>query len=131
MSRVFIVTGWLVGLTVPALFATVFIFGCCVLPFHNVVHKLMPVCDFAAGLLRGGNVDQRDTPTMPAPEKEKAAKSAPGALGSKVRVATIAAEVGARPTAMIAVSIRNVVSLGAVRCDDDVGLHLLLTTFRI
>ena len=47
MRRRFVAAAWIAGATVPLLMATVFIVGCCVLPFHDVMHRLMPVCAMA------------------------------------------------------------------------------------
>ena len=66
MRRIAIAAACVIGATIPLLTATVFIFGCCVLPFHNVIHKALPLCDLAAGFMRGEHHGQQ----TPAPARE-------------------------------------------------------------
>jgi hypothetical protein len=114
------------------LLATVFVFGCCVLPFHGVMHRLMPVCDMAAHVMRGSDDDSDDhhDASQPARERQEQVKrtatwlprssaSAGPALHATV-VSTIAST-----------AYRSFITLGAIRCDRDVGWHLLIETFRI
>ena len=116
MKRRAIAAIWIAGATVPLLAATVFLFGCCVLPFHRVVHKLMPVCELAAAMMRGDRGHQHDA--TPAPEKQEPVK----------RIATVVPQVFRLAAAT---TDRSFITLGAVRCDRDVGLHVLVETFRI
>jgi hypothetical protein len=39
MRRTAIAAAWIAGTTVPLLAAVVFVFGCCVLPFHGYIHR--------------------------------------------------------------------------------------------
>ena len=127
MKRRLVAAAWIVGATVPLVLATVFIFGCCVLPFHHLAHKLMPVCDFAAGLLRGdAHADHDATP----PPAEKPVKRLVTRVPAVFRLAAMASE--PQPLAPAATtSYRSFITLGAVRCDRDVGLHVLVETFLI
>ena len=59
MKRTAIAAVWIVGATVPLLASVVFVFGCCVLPFHGYIHKVMPLCHMAVGLMSG---EQRSAP---------------------------------------------------------------------
>ena len=105
------------GTAVPALVATAWIFGCCALPFH--------LCRLSA---------MHDA----APQQQPV--SAPAA---KMRHPTVRAVVPAAQTCRLApadrerlrpfsaAAYRNFLTLGAMRCDRDVGLHTLLATFII
>jgi hypothetical protein len=114
--------------------AAVFLAGCCVLPFHGVMHKLMPVCELAASVIRGdhraGGHEHDAVPSSPAREKQEPVKRIATAVPGMFRVAAIAATSRAvAPTATTA--YRSFIALGAVRCDRDVGLHVLVETFLI
>ncbi len=122
------------GATVPLLLAAVFLFGCCVLPFHQVMHKLMPICEMAASVMRGDhgeNDHQHDaTPPAPAREKQEPVKRIATEVPSVFRLADAATTAAAQaPTATT--GYRSFITLGAVRCDRDVGLHVLVETFLI
>jgi hypothetical protein len=131
MRRTAIAAACVIGATIPLLTAVVFLFGCCVLPFHNVIHKALPLCNLAVGFIRGEQHGQQDQQT-PAPAREK-----------QEPMKRIASEVprsfhlGARPaaerhvTASNAVTYRSFIAFGAIRCDRDVGLHLLVATLLI
>ena len=127
MKRSLVAAAWIAGATVPLLMATVFIFGCCVLPFHQVVHKLMPVCDFAAGLMRGDHHAGHDDATPP---PEKPVKRLVTRVPAVFRLAAASPAPRLLPPAP-AVSYRSFITLGATRCDRDVGLHVLVETFLI
>ncbi|MHB0968539.1 MAG: hypothetical protein ACYC7A_09195 [Thermoanaerobaculia bacterium] len=122
---------WVAGATVPLLGAAVFLVGCCVLPFHGLMHKLMPLCETAASIIAGGHGehDHDAEPATPAREKEPVKPlltvlTTASPIASVARVsATLAVTASAAP--------RSFMSLGAVRCDQDVGLHLLDVTFLI
>ncbi|MDP9361989.1 MAG: hypothetical protein M3P29_11110 [Acidobacteriota bacterium] len=131
MRRTAIAAAWIVGATVPLLAAVVFVFGCCVLPFHHVIHKAMPLCGLAADFIRGEHHDHHDKQQpLPAREKQEPVKRIatglprsfqPGAMSSMRRAIT----------AVDATAYRSFISLGAIRCDQDVGLHLLAGTLLI
>ena len=119
----------------PLLLATVFLVGCCVLPFHQVVHKLMPICEMAANVIRGeqhaGHGGEHDAlPPSPAREKQEPVKRIVTEVPGMFRLAAVG-----DGTPVIAANTttgyRSFIALGAVRCDRDVGLHVLVSTFLI
>ena len=130
MRRRAIAAAWIAGATVPLVLATVFVFGCCVLPFHHVMHKLMPVCQLAADLMRGHYGDHdHDAVPPPAREKQEPVKRIATEVPNVFRLAIASSGEPAAPSA--ASSYRSFISQGAVRCDQDVGLHVLVETFLI
>lgn len=124
---------WIAGITVPALAATVYLIGCCVLPFHGLIHRVMPLCEIAAHVMRGeqGDDHHHDAQTAPLPEKHEPA----------TRVVKFLRPTGITPPAVVLVAsspattpaaYRSFITLGAARCDDDVGSRLAnLDTLRI
>src|SRR5438034_6026949 len=70
MKRTFVAAAWIAGSTIPLLVATVFIFGCCVLPFHGVIHRLMPLCQTAAAIMTGQH-HHDPAAQVPMPAREK------------------------------------------------------------
>src|SRR3954462_14189935 len=131
MRRTAIAAACVMGATIPLLMAVVFVFGCCVLPFHNVIHKALPLCDLAVGFMRGEHHGERDQQT-PAPVREKQApvkRIATEAPRSFQLAIAQAAE--QHVTAADATTYRSFIALGAIRCDRDVGLHLLIATLLI
>ena len=134
MKRKAIAAAWIAGTTVPLLMATVFLVGCCVLPFHQVAHRLMPICEMAANVIRGDHTEHdhehQATPPAPAREKQEPVKRIATEVPNLFRLGAVAVETrGLAPTATT--SYRSFISLGAVRCDRDVGLHVLVETFLI
>jgi len=135
MKRTVIAAAWLAGTTIPLIMAAVFLFGCCALPFHHVLHRVMPLCRVAAGFLHAdhGDHDGDHHPTPPAPEKQKTSgpqllTTLRGRLSSHQFVSFTTA----RDAAQSRIAYRSFISLGAARCDQDVGLHaLLIETYRI
>lgn len=132
MKRRTIAAIWITGSTVPLLLATVFVFGCCVLPFHQIAHKLMPICEAAATMMRGDHAahEHHDATSAPAREKQEPVKRFATEVPQVFRlaVATAAAPAGSPAAAS---GYRSFITLGAVRCDRDVGLHVLVETFLI
>lgn len=126
VRRTFVIAAWIAGATVPLLVATVFVFGCCVLPFHGVVHKLMPLCSVMTDVMRG---DDSSGHAATPPSKQEPVKRIRSVAPSSFRLVSIATEQRFDP-AMVT-GARSFLSQGAVRCDRDVGLHLLVETFRI
>lgn len=125
---------WITGATVPFLLATVFLVGCCVLPFHQVMHKLMPICEMAASVMRGEHAadghDHDAVPPPPGREKQEPVKRVATEVPDLFRFAAVTvAQRSIAPSATTA--YRSFISLGAVRCDRDVGLHVLVETFLI
>ena len=133
MKRRTIAAVWITGSTVPLLLATVFVFGCCVLPFHQIAHKLMPICELAASMMRGehgAHEHQHDATPPPAREKQEPVKRIATEVPVIFRLAaTTAVDQAGTPDA--ARSYRSFITLGAVRCDRDVGLHVQVETFLI
>ncbi len=129
-----IIAASIAGLTVPALLATVFLFGCCVLPFHGVMHKLMPVCDMAASIMRGDHGEDGhshdDAAVPPAREKQEPVKRIALAVPDTFRFAAASAAGRVSPVSA-STSYRSFITLGAIRCDRDVGLSVLDHTFLI
>lgn len=118
----------------PFLVATVFLVGCCVLPFHAVMHKLMPICETAASIMRGDHgADGHDHDAVPPPqgrEAQETVKRIATEVPTLFRLAVVSeAERSVAPSATTA--YRSFISLGATRCDRDVGLHVLVETFLI
>jgi hypothetical protein len=112
--------------------ATVFVFGCCVLPFHGVIHRLMPLCHMATELMSGAHHhgDRAAQASMPAPEKQQPVKRLVTNVANPFRLAAATAERRMiAPNA--ATAYRSFITLGAVRCDRDVGLHVFVETFLI
>lgn len=131
MRRTAIAAAWVIGATIPLLAAVVFVFGCCVLPFHGVIHKALPLCDLAFDFIRGEHHDQgaKQTPA-PAREKQEPVKR----IATEVpRSFQLAVTPGAERhfTASDATTYRSFIALGATRCDRDVGLHVLVRTLLI
>jgi hypothetical protein len=129
MKRTAIAAAWLLGATFPLLGAIVFVFGCCALPFHSVIHKVMPVCRLALDVIRGEQANEAQQ-QAPAREKQEPAKRIATSVPRAVQLAALAAERRAA-IAGDASAYRSFISLGAVRCDRDVGLYLLAGTLLI
>jgi hypothetical protein len=134
MKRRAIVITWLLGSAVPLVLTVAWV-GCCVLPLHGMVHKLMPLCEMAEQALsahhHGG--EDHDHPSTPAPQKQDQ-QDGPGWVRkieprSSVQAALTSWSVRAVPPS---VAQRSQTAPGAFRCDDDVGTRLaLLDTLRI
>ena len=132
MRRTAIAAAWVIGATVPLLAAVVFIFGCCVLPFHGYIHKALPLCHMAIDFIGGEHADHHDAAQqpMPAREKQEPLKRIATEMPRSFQLAVSAA---AEPhvTASNAMTYHSFIALGAIRCDRDVGLHLLIATLLI
>lgn len=127
MRRTSVAVVWIVGATVPLFIATVGLVGCCVLPFHRVAHKvLMPICHFAANVADGAD----DREAVPPPAKEEPFKRLLTETTSVYRLHGPSLPSDA-PAPSAATAYRSFIALGAVRCDQDVGLHVLVQTFLI
>lgn len=133
MRRTVIAAAWIAGSTIPAAFAAVFLFGCCVLPFHGALHRALPLCHMAGEMLPGGHDDESDHhPSPPAQQKQQV--SGPSLITTLTARQSIerwdsfaVSQPGISPVAH-----RSFISLGALRCDQDIGLHrLLVENFRI
>jgi len=129
MKRIIIAVTWILGTTVPVVAGAVFLFGCCVLPFHTMVHKAMPACHLAVEILHGEPQKQTQAP-LPAHEKQEPAKRIATTVPRSTQL-DLASVVQRPVVARDATSYRSFISLGAMRCDRDVGLHLLVGTLLI
>jgi len=125
MRRRLLAVVWIVVATIPMLVASVFLFGCCVLPFHRALHDVMPLCHLAA------QSEQAETgDSTPAREKEQPVRRIASETPSSFRLGNVSGrETRIAPAA--ATAYRSYISLGAVRCDRDVGLHLMDSTLLI
>ncbi len=130
MKRAAIATSIVLGTTVPALVATVFIFGCCVLPFHKFIHTVAPLCTMAAGMMTGQHdAAPQQTPLPPAEKQNHASKFSTELTASFSAVNPAVSHRNLLPADRK--GLRDQVTLGALRCDQDVGSDVLLQTFRI
>ena len=127
MRRTAIAAAWVFGATVPLLGAVVFVFGCCVLPFHGYIHKALPLCHLAIDFISGEHGDHHACAQQPMParaKQEPVKRIATEVPRSFHLDATKTAERHVVPTGTTA--YRSFITLGAIRCDQDVGLHLLV-----
>ncbi len=123
----------LTGLAIPTALAAIFLFGCCVLPLHKYLHTAMPLCHMASEVVTGHHDgdEHGDHPATPPPAREKRSASVPTLepfASAQLFLTTMATLQQHDPARS---DLRSYVSLGAVRCENDVGLLLLLTSFRI
>jgi hypothetical protein len=132
MKRTAIAAAWIAGTTVPLIAALVFLFGCCVLPFHAYIHKAMPLCHLAMDVISGEHADHHDGAQQPLPAraKQEPVKRIATEVPRSFQLAGLTSVVrAAAPTDTNA--YRSFVSLGALRCDQDVGLYALTATLLI
>ena len=122
MRRAFFAVAALTAAAVPTVVAIVLHFGCCALPFHKMAHKLMPLCHVAMNAMAGD--EHQKTPVKPTPVKRIT-----GVSPSSTRAISLTAN-RVDPIATPA-AYRSFIAHGALRCDRDVGLHVLVETFRI
>jgi hypothetical protein len=124
----------LTGFAVPSALAAIFVFGCCILPFHKYLHGAMPLCHLASGVLAGhhdGDEHGADHPATPPPSRERLTSGLPSADNPvQARLFVTTAQLRHRPEPPRS-DLRSFMAQGAVRCESDVGLHLLHTTFLI
>lgn len=133
MRRTAIAAAWIAGATVPLLAALVFLFGCCVLPFHAYIHKTMPMCAMAVGFLSGEHADHHHDGAqqpLPAREKQEPVKRVATDLPRHFHLSDVSS-VRRTLTTVDMTAYRSFITLGALRCDQDVGLHLLVATLLI
>lgn len=132
MKRRLIAAVWIAAATVPVLLTTVFLVGCCVLPFHAVMHKLMPICQMAASVMRGDVDPGPENPAVPAESQDRrdAVKRIVTTVPGSVRVLAANTMQRLLPPAA-ATGYRSYISLGAIRCDRDVGLYVLAESFLV
>ena len=132
MKRTAIAVAWIAGTTVPLLVSVVFVFGCCVLPFHGYIHKVMPLCHLAMGVIGSGHGDHHDGGQQPLPAraKQEPVKRIATDVPRSFHLAALSSLHHAA-TPVDTSAYRSFISLGALRCDQDVGLHLLVGTLLI
>ena len=135
MLRKVIAAVWIVGSSASLLVLAVFLFGCCVLPFHGVLHRALPICAHAVGILSGTHDAQKGRDATPAaPARSKVSPTIAKVLAAKLAarmVQQIPKHILLSPAAHNAPALRTLRSLGALRVDDDIGLHAFLVTFLI
>src|SRR5258708_7744886 len=132
MRRTAIAAAWIAGTTVPLVAALVFLFGCCVLPFHAYIHKAMPLCHMAMEFISSEHADHHDgaQQPMPARAKQEPVKRIATEVPRSFQLAGLTSL--ARAIAPIDTNAyRSFISLGALRCDQDIGLYVLTTAFLI
>ncbi|HEV7919508.1 MAG TPA: hypothetical protein VGR02_01830 [Thermoanaerobaculia bacterium] len=125
IKRSAIAAALFLGAIIPLLAGVVFLFGCCVLPFHKVIHKAMPMCHVAIDFIRGEHQQQ----PVPAAEKQEPAKRL--VTTSPRTFQLVVASPARRVVPTAGSDYRSFITLGAMRCDSDVGLHLLVATLLI
>jgi hypothetical protein len=132
--RRLLVFAWLLATGAPIALAVALV-GCCALPFHGLVHRVLPLCDMAEAALTAhhhGSHDEHEQPAAPPPQKQDGPDGPRPAWKS---------ERTAHPTPLASWALRHLpeevarrsqIAPGALRCDDDVGTRLaLLDTLRI
>jgi hypothetical protein len=127
MRRTAIAAAWIFGATVPLLASVVWVFGCCVLPFHAYIHKAIPLCHVAIGVMTGEQHGSRQQ--VPASKKQEPAPRMTTEVPRTFRLLMTASSSAIARNPITA--YRNFISLGAVRCDRDIGVRLLIVTFLI
>jgi hypothetical protein len=131
MKRAAIALGWLGAMTIPVVLALVYSFGCCVLPFHNVLHRVLPLCSLANALSSHALPDGDDGAIPPAQRHHRPAHRAFVPAGGRSHFNVPFDSVLAWATRADA-SHRTFISHGAARCDHDTGQRLqLLVLLRI
>lgn len=131
MRRTAIAAAWIAGTTVPLVAAVVFLFGCCVLPFHAYIHKAMPLCHLAMEVVSGEHADHHGgQQPLPARAKQEPVKRIATDVPRPFRLAALSSVLHAA-TPIGTCAYRSFISFGALRCDQDVGLHLLAGTLLI
>lgn len=128
MRRAVIAAAWIAGTTLPLMASAVMLFGCCILPFHRVIHRVMPMCHTAIGVLHG---DAKQDPQAPARAKQEPVKRIATTLSRTIQLAAQPVTLQQRIAAAAKSAHRSFVTLGALRCDQDVGLHLFVATLLI
>ena len=124
MRRAAIALGLIASTVIPALVATAWLFGCCVLPFHRTLHRLVPLCRMATHTPAS---DQQTS--TPAQEKQR---PTPRLITDLTAAFSVSAVYVSSPLVTSSPAARrSFMTLGAIRCDRDIGLHTLFATFLI
>lgn len=121
----------LAGAGLPAVAAAVVLVGCCVLPFHGVIHRLLPLCQTAAAIV-GGEGDGGHDHSVPAPPPQRTDDERGPAAAARWSAGVFPAlAVTAQTVVGTRSRLRALSRPEATRCDDDVGARLtLLRVFR-
>ena len=131
--RMLIIT-WLLASGVPLVLAVVLI-GCCALPFHGLVHRLLPLCQMAEAALTPHQHGDHHGHQQPAlPQQKQDGQDGPRlAWKSETRgFGFVPLAPGTLHQLPQEIARRSQTAPGALRCDDDVGTRLaLLDTLRI
>lgn len=122
MKRAAIALLVIAGTVVPAFVATVWLFGCCVLPFHRAMHGIAPLCHMAMS-------QGTPNPTTTAPAPTQSAQRLDSELTQRVSFPVASRSSSAASSTPAA--YRSYIALGALRCDRDVGLQTILSTYLI
>jgi hypothetical protein len=132
MRRTAIAAAWIAGTTVPLVAAFVFLFGCCALPFHAYIHKAMPLCHLAMDVISGEHTHHHEGAQQPLPAraKQEPVKRIATEVPRSFQLAALNS-VHHAATPAVTSAYRSFITLGAIRCDQDVGLHLLVGTVLI
>lgn len=131
--RKLIAIAYLAGGTLAMLAIAALLLGCCVLPFHHQLERI-PLCRTIAAVLSGDHDDRHQAaePTPPPPSRRlpdlaASDNAAPHPIAASADRCSALGSVAAHQDP----GARNIVTLGALRVDDDVGLHALFSTFLI
>ena len=124
--RTLTILAWSAGTLIPAALMIVFLFGCCALPFHRVVHRYFPLCGGIVKLLATAGPVNAGAPAPATPAASKVRVVRTGAIAAVTTVARTS-----RIAPLPRPSLRSFVTLGAIRCDRDVGWHVVLGVFLI
>ena len=127
-----LVLGSLLVSGVPLVLALVLV-GCCALPFHGLLHRVMPLCAMAEAALTAHHEGTagHEHPATP-PKKQDDQGQARPAVKPEPRASLLALTSGSLSSRPPSVALRSQLSPGAFRCDDDVGTRLArLDTLRI
>jgi hypothetical protein len=132
MRRRWLTVAWLVGGSLLPAAAAVAIFGCCHLPFHGLVHRVLPLCQLATEALAHHHEGER--PAIPAPSRPDQQPLSERAWRAPERTSLTQS---LRVTSMVPPLVpgqppRRWLPAGAFRCDDDVGSRLaFVETLRL
>jgi len=135
MGRV-VTVAWLAGSAAVSAAAFVLYFGCCILPLHHRHHGDEPICAALASSLSGNHDDAH------ADGAHAAVPVSSTSHDDRLRFSRFASFATAQSQSAEAMifhggltasrkPLRSAITLGALRVDDDVGLQVHFSTFRI
>ena len=133
MDRRFVGLTWLIGASAPLALAA-FLIGCCALPLHGLVHRLLPLCEMAEAALaahhHGGH--SHEPPAAPPAPKQDGPDGPRLVWKNEPRALYQVALVPSGSSVPVELIRRSQLAPSAFRCDDDVGTRLArLDTLRI